>query len=466
MRFLLPFDLDEHSSVEAGDGWRGELEAIGVPGRRDDAVDLAVGEAGELQRLLAPRPRVLLVEGDVRRPLGRAGYDVSTFVALPEVRSPRLVLAQAHGRAAAYAVRTMVHPRAAVKRARRGVAETLLRHGVVPPFLPRISIGGHGPAGPFLVEAAERELGVDGLGWFMVAGAGDALSRGAFFLFPPASATPGWVLKFARVKGYDGPFRAEEAALRRAREVGPVVARHAPAPVATLDVGGRAVALETVAHGRRLDATLAGRTSTSEQVAVVEGVLAWLLELAAASRGDRSELTGEWRRLRELAAGAGIGLPEAPFFDPVLQHNDLGGWNVVVDGGSFVAVDWESSRRFGAPLWDLWYFLVHVLPLLAGVAPAQLDGYLARLLRGEDRWSDLFFRWTRRAAAQAGIARDDLGTLAALCWLHHARSRPVRAATLRAHAPDEAAPALVTERLPGIWLGDAGLGTAWPCFDR
>jgi hypothetical protein len=398
--------------------------------------------------------------------LRRAGYDVSAFVAIPSAENPHLVLPRAHPAASAYALRTRVVPSTRAKELRRDGAAWLVRHGVVPPFLHLLTIGHRGSATPFLVAAAERQLEVEGLSWFLVGGSGDALSRGVFFLFRPRETRPRWALKFARVRGYDEPFRKEEAALREARSVGPVVVDHSPEPASMIDVGGRAASIETAALGRRLDAVLGGPGRERDKLALVERVLDWLLALAAASRAPRASAAGEWCRLQEIAREASIHLPDEPFFDPVLQHNDLGGWNVVVDGTGFTAVDWESSRRYGAPLWDGWYFLVHTLPQLARVAPADRDGYVLALLRGEDIRSELLFRWTRRAAAEAGVERRDLGMLATLCWLHHARSHPVRAASLATHAPGAVTARHLTERLPAQWLGDEGLGIDWRCLDR
>jgi hypothetical protein len=205
---------------------------------------------------------------------------------------------------------------------------------------------------------------------------------------------------------------------------------------------------------------------------LVERIVDWILELAAVSRAPVERLGTEWRRLVDLAAAAArnsavpIPLPEAPFFDPVLQHNDLGGWSIVVGHQGFTTVDWESSRRYGAPLWELWYFLAHVMPLLARIATPDIDGYLRRLFRGEDRWSGLLFRWTDRAAAEAGIPASQRGTLATLYWLHHEDSRPARAAALAEHGAYGEPLALLMERLPRIWLTDDGLGPSWRCFRR
>lgn len=399
--------------------------------------------------------------------LRRAGYRVSTYIALPSADRLRLVVATGHREAAAYALRTRIAPASAIKRLRRDVAARLLERGIVPPRLPLVSVGQPERVPPFLVAAAEDELGVHDLGWFLVPGSGDALSRGAFFLFPPESELPCWALKFPRVRDYDVPFRREEQALRRARSVGPVVRRHAPEPLACLDVGGLTASIESAAPGSRLDSILGGPGDTAAKVALVERIAGWILELAAASRAPAERMVPEWRRLVELAAraeratGVAIPLPEAPFFEPVLQHNDLGAWNIVVGDDGFVVVDWESSTRYGAPLWDLWYFLVHVLSLLASAREDGLDRYLRRLLRGEDEWSPLLFRWTRQAAEELSVPASGIGPLATLCWLHHAESRPKREAALTDFGVGGDALELLTARLPIVWFDDDGLGPTW-----
>lgn len=466
-RFLLPFDLDGNSRVAAGAGWVEGLAAADLetvePGTE---ADLATGSLAELPTLLASRPRTILIEGDARRDLQGAGYDVRAFVALPDPQRIRILLTPEHGAAAAYGVRTLVHQSSLLRRLRRNAGAGLLRRGILPPRLPLISIGYRGATTPFLIAAAERELGIDPLGWFFATGPGDVLTRNLYFLFRPGRRSPEWVLKFVRAPSYDRPFQAEAAALHEVARVGPVVMNHVPATAARLDVGGRPAVIESAAHGRQLNAVLTHPGREADKIAALERVLEWLLRVASASRGSREQLAGEWRRMQELARGISLGLPHEPFFDPVLQHNDLGGWNVIANGETFTVLDWETSRRYGSPLWDMWFLLVHALPVLAGVEESALDGYVRRLLRGDERWSDFFFLWTRRAAAEAGIAERDIGTLATLCWLHHAGTRSRRIATFQQYAPDVPIPDLVRWRLLDIWLSDEALGPAWRALNR
>ena len=50
----------------------------------------------------------------------------------------------------------------------------------------------------------------------------------------------------------------------------------------------------------------------------------------------------------------------------------------MTDGRAFMAIDWESARPAGMPLWDLCYFLADALPRLEG--SADRETYLNRTL--------------------------------------------------------------------------------------
>jgi len=403
------------------------------------------------------------VEGDGTRILRRAGYDARRFIALPAVSRPRLVLDPAHGPAAAYGISASPEPATRVRRGRRRAAAMLLRHGRLPPGLPVLTVGGRAGHVPFLIAAGQRELDLPTApGWFLAGGAGDDLSRGVFFLFAPRDATPSWALKFVRVRGYDAPFVREERALRDALCF-PAARNHIPTPIALGTTDGFAWSLETAAVGRRLDSHL--RTADRAlALAAVDAVADWLVAVGRDSRAPASALRREWRRLLGVAAPVGLSLADEPPVDAVLQHNDLGPWNVISDGERFIAVDWESARRHGLPLWDLWYFLAHALPQIDGAGTADLGVDMLRLFRGEHRLSPVYFDWTRRYMAALDVPRNAVGTLAALCWLHHATSHRARTDALASTGVKAEILDLPTRRLGEQWLADPGLGTAWRCL--
>jgi hypothetical protein len=111
------------------------------------------------------------------------------------------------------------------------------------------------------------------------------------------------------------------------------------------------------------------------------------------------------------------------------------------------------------PVWDIWYFLADVLPLLDGETDDRVEAF-RRLFRGEAASSPVLFEWTRRAVSAFDIDPGQVGRLATLCWLHHGLSHLPRADLLARHArePRRQWP---PERFPHVWLADPGLGLTW-----
>jgi hypothetical protein len=150
-------------------------------------------------------------------------------------------------------------------------------------------------------------------------------------------------------------------------------------------------------------------------------------------------------------------LPELP---PVLQHNDLGSWNIVSDGQRFTVLDWESARESGLPLWDLLYFAADVLARLDGPADATtLVRRTVQVFAGQSPHSAHLFRWLRAATEASGVPRSALGPLATLCWVHHAGSAALRSADLLGAPP---APSGHLALLAPAWLAHPALGISWP----
>src|SRR6185437_8022169 len=97
---------------------------------------------------------------------------------------------------------------------------------------------------------------------------------------------------------------------------------------------------------------------------LIDRIGEWILELGRLTRGAPEATAAERNRLRaevvpswrELGVRTDL-VDELPPLRAVLQHNDLGTWNVVAGGQEFVLVDWENVREDALPLWDLLYFL-------------------------------------------------------------------------------------------------------------
>jgi hypothetical protein len=156
-----------------------------------------------------------------------------------------------------------------------------------------------------------------------------------------------------------------------------------------------------------------------------------------------------------------------PSVRPVLQHNDLGCWNILANADTFTVVDWESARRASLPLWDLVYFLADACSAMAGPADAAAKQQaVLDVLRGRLPSSAQLFEWVARGAESAGVAPAAVGPIVTLGWLHHGLSSQPRAAAGRAHAGDAAAIAPVgpLERVAEYWLRDPDLGVDWAAF--
>jgi hypothetical protein len=225
--------------------------------------------------------------------------------------------------------------------------------------------------------------------------------------------------------------------------------------------------VETAAPGEPLSGLL-GR-SPKAALSAVEKIASWIVQLGVKTDGS-SALDGERQRLRDeivprwLDQGATTTLVDSlPELHGVLQHNDLGSWNIVVQrGGGFVAVDWESACASGLPLWDLLYFLVDCLPLLEGARTAaeRVNGAV-RMLRGESAMSPMFFRWLSRGAEAAQVPDEAVGAIATLCWLHHGLSHVSRREAAELAEPGGAAELFPIDLLAPMWLSDPALGPAW-----
>jgi hypothetical protein len=296
-------------------------------------------------------------------------------------------------------------------------------------------------------------------GWFLTLGQGDDLTRAVFHVFAPGSRAPGWVVKAARVPGYEEPFARDEAGLALVEEAGGVALRHAPRLLGRFEVEGRHASVESAAVGERLS-TLLSRDRTNGRRAY-DDLTAWTLDVGKATSKTRA-LAPELSRLAEEVL-PGWDAPESLLsgldaLPSVLQHNDLGTWNAVwASPGSFTVLDWESARGSGLPLWDLLYFAVDALGQLDRARTAeQRAEHAIRLLRGELPASRTLFASIQSYVSALGIPADSVGRLATLCWLHHGLSHLRRGEKLGAET--QIPPA---ERIAPVWVDDPLLGPGW-----
>jgi hypothetical protein len=466
-RCVVPWRVRRAAVLGDLDAWREGLELVGVEVTADGKPDLAVAPPGLLDEAVATGADAIAVEGGGARALARAGYHVTRYLPRPRIENPTFVLALAHGDAARYAALHATGSRSGWRAARNRVAASLLKRRLLPARASALTVGLRRPAPPLMIGAA-GDLGVPrDAQWFMTLGRGDQLSRNVFHLFEPGAAAPSWVLKFVRSPGYRDPFDRDERGLRLAA-ASPVAAAHAPRLVGRFEADGLDASLETAARGELLARLLAGGASRSDQLRRIEEIARWIVDLGAATRADAAALEPERERLlRDVVApwakhGAGDDLVRSlPPIAAVLQHNDLGSWNILVDDRSFTAVDWESAREHGLPLWDLAYFLTDVLAPLDAPATERPEDRVVRLYRGEHPHSQRLFDWTAHAVEATAVPPDAVGRIVTLGWLHHGLSHFHRRAALeREQAVGYPSPPPL-ERLATVWLTTPGLGPGW-----
>ncbi len=475
-RFALPEPL--HSALVLGElsGWAEPLTSAGVDVVTSGAHDLVIAPPSLAKEAFASgAPMVIVQGGDASAHARAAGMAGRRLLALPRVPEPVAFISLPDPVAARYALGEMFVPTVRWKRARNSLVLPLLSRGLAPGRA-QVTVAARGDGPPFLIEAARR-FGTPSDGtWLLTPGQGDILARGTFHLFPAGDDHPSHVIKFSRVPGRTEPFDRDERGLSVAASGGAAVAEHAPRLLGRMEEAGVHASVETAARGRLFTGFLVSDNPERDRLAAIEQIAGWLVRLAVDTASEPPAIRPELDRLgREVVpawaqAGAGPelldGLDRLP---AVIQHNDLGTWNIMVTPGSFTAVDWESARRHGLPLWDLWYLLVDALAQIDRVTSLEgREQHFVQLFRGELRTSSLVFEWTRRAAEASKVPLEAVGRIATLCWAHHGLSLVNRLDDLRSVVPG-ALPHYWLEfskRIALAWLREPGLGPSWDAFPR
>jgi hypothetical protein len=444
------------------DPWRDGFDQAGLEAVHERP-DLAV--VGGRADLPAGAEAVVVVGRGGRRLLrGRVG--VRRFATVPGPAEPHLIVPVDRRHVARYAIGNWTAPASPARRLRNELAGLAVALGSFPD-LPR-SLTVAAPAGPPFAVAAAQPFGVPAdADWFLTLGHGDALTRAAFQLFRAGAREPAWVLKLSRVPGYSEPFDRDEHGLGLAAGAGGRVAAHAPRLLGRFEAAGLPCSLETAAVGRRLTFLLQAAGSRAGKLEAIEAVAAWTLAVAQETAAPPEALAEERTRLERAVLprwpeAAGDLVSRLPRLPAVLQHNDLGCWNIVVGRDGFTAVDWESARAHGLPLWDLLYFLTDALVQLDGAwDPVRREAHAARLLAGETESSAVLFRWVRAAVEALAIPPDAVGPVVTLGWLHHGLSPVARDEAAQSLAPGLRSEDTFAEWMSKVWLREPGLGVGW-----
>ena len=312
----------------------------------------AVGStsAAMLADTIAQAPRHVLVHGRrASRQLSASGYHLTRYLALPNAVRPSVIVPLGSEAPARYAMAEWLVAADRAKQVQNRLVAGLVARDVAVRGR-TVALASKAPGPPFLVAAAEP-FGVQPESpWFLVPGAGDALSRGVFQLFERGASSPTWALKFARVPGYDEQFASDERGLALAATAGGSVSAHAPRLIGRFESGGVHASLETAAAGQRLISLLATGAGRGEKLGAIERVAEWTVRIgaetarAAAGTRDRTHvlerIAATWPGVEPLV------LSSVP---AVIEHRDLGSWNVVVGGGSFTVLDLQGRDRCRLP---------------------------------------------------------------------------------------------------------------------
>ncbi len=446
-----------------------EQAGLTLDGGRPDVAILTPADTRAARDVTAP---ARLVIGRGRARPEHAGTAVRRFLALPRPLDPHVIVPVDRPAVASYGIDTWTGADSSLRRTRNLAAATAIRLGTFPDISRSVRLFSATAGAPFIVAAAS-DLGVPpAADWFLILGLGDALTRAVFQLFAPGEHNPRWALKFSRVPGHLAPFERDEEGLRLAASI-PAAAAHAPRLLGRFEAGGHPASVEEAVSGRLLTYLLQRRGSKTEKLRVIDAVAAWIVDVGSATAAPSARLQAERRRLEadilplwrdHVPSDLLERVSEVP---AVMQHNDLATHNVIVGEGGFTAVDWESARAHGFPLWDLMYFLLDALVHLdrAWAGQARQDHAL-RVLRGETQSSAVLFRWLHAAVKSLGLPEDAVGATVTLGWLDHSITSSKRKGRVKLPASGRDSNAAYSEWMARRWLTTPGLGSDWSAWRR
>jgi aminoglycoside phosphotransferase (APT) family kinase protein len=214
----------------------------------------------------------------------------------------------------------------------------------------------------------------------LIAGGEEAWSRITLLAFEPGATAPSVVVKVVRHAEFDMATRHEHEFLLDLRSrVDQVTRSTVPEPIALLQVGPRPAVVQDAARGssalarmrrwprrgharwRDLELTtdwLISMHSQTTRSREMPGSAAWeahvdeRLGRFSDRFGPRSPVIGLFGRIRRHTTDLAADLPI------VLNHMDLGPWNVLIEGDRVRVIDWEVARD-GPALTDLLYASLH-----------------------------------------------------------------------------------------------------------
>ncbi len=325
----------------APEGWDDAFREAGAKVGAPDP-ELVVGARDRGEQAAAIGAPSVVVLGGATRALRRAGYVTRTLLVRSGPIAPRLFVPLDAPGARAYALLAPRPGRSAGKRLATRAALFATGSGV--PVAPLVTVGERGHAPPSLLAAAAAASGVElGSDWFLWLGEGDDLQRAVWVCFG-VDGRPAWAVKCSRVPGNVAPFQREEAAWQMLVGLPSELRRHASRFAGRFEANGLPGSIESAAAGVPLQDELEAGV---DRRSTIEAVADWIVAVGKATLQPSEALGPELARLSRFSSELVESLPDVP---SVFQHNDLGSWNVMVDGPLFTVLDWESNREAGLPL--------------------------------------------------------------------------------------------------------------------
>lgn len=282
----------------------------------------------------------------------------------------------------------------------------------------------------YLRQAARRAgISLDGYRWRFAPARGFPSQKLLFVLEPGTPGDPTYIVKLPQTPAYNHRIANEYRALR-------VLARAGVASVpdsAFLDVSGDLLFLGQHAIAgaplrRRWDGTLEDPRIT--------GSVEWIVELgrrtlhpAAGStvRTALEQLVGAYARLYGPTPPVRAALEVAverlggSAIPSVVQHGDLGNWNMLAHEDRVAVLDWESTEFSGMPLWDLYYFAQTLGTLSAERRGIRYrPGTFARQLLEDSALSRWLAAAESRYCEAVGVDHEAVDDAFHLCFVYHA----------------------------------------------
>ena len=456
--------------------WRDGLSSLGIelvePGDRDGP-DLVVAPADAASRALAVGAKTALILGGRvdRSVLGE--LESTTYLAVPDLTAPEYLVPLHQPRTLRYFYGFL---RVAPSRAKwlRNRATALAVGYALDALVPAgqlLTVIGASAEVPAALRPVIDSTGLALEGWLLGLGPAHAERRVVFTLFEASSTVPGLVAKLDRLPRQRV---AEEGSTGGGGDLGsleplvPPLGTHVPRQLPSVWAGGSCVSLETAGVGYVLTDYLRGPFRRSKRLAAVDGVAAWLLELAMASTRAADGPLSNGLEAADSSVSGGSSPAWATGIPTVVEHGDLWSANIILrPDRSFMVIDWTDVRPRGLPLADLLYFLSESLAWVDGASDdAGRDRHFVALFRGGAPSSPVLFRWVRAMVEALDIGADVVGPLATFCWDDLARRRRTALSTApilirQSMGSDTVEPVL---RKAELWHHEVDLGAAWDAW--